>query len=59
MPTLEEVEQASRKQLCRWYRFLSSPKTGEEVKVMNRIVERFNEFGGFTSKLSKEVGWNR
>jgi len=59
MPTMEEVEQASRKQLCRWYRFLPSPGTDDEVEVMNRIAERFNEFGGFTPEISKEVGWDR
>jgi len=56
---MEEVEQASRKQLCRWYRFLPSPGTDDEVEVMNRIAERFNEFGGFTPEISKEVGWDR
>ncbi|GAG56035.1 unnamed protein product [marine sediment metagenome] len=57
MPTLEEVEGASRKQICRWYRFLPSPKTDEEVEVINRIVERFNKYGGFTPELSKDIGW--
>lgn len=58
MPTMKEVEQASRKQICKWYRFLSSPETDDDVNVMNRIVERFNEFGGFTPEISKEVGWD-
>ena len=59
MPTMEEVENASRKQLCYWYRFLPSPKTDDEVKVMNRIIERFDEFGGFTPEISKEIGWSK
>ncbi|GAH87698.1 unnamed protein product, partial [marine sediment metagenome] len=37
MPNLEEVEQATRKQICKWYRFLPSPRDSEEITVMNRI----------------------
>jgi len=57
MPTMEGVEKADREQLCRWWRFLSSPETDEEVKVMNRIAERFKEVGGFTPEISKRIGW--
>ncbi len=67
-PTLEEVEQADRVQICRWYRFLSSPGVGRigeddfekalerEKKVMDRIVERSHELGGFTPAISKQIG---
>lgn len=57
MPTIEEVEKADREQLYRWWRFLSSPSTDDEAKVMNRIVERFDEVGGFTPEISKRIGW--
>ena len=57
MPTIEEVEKADREQICRWWRFLRSPETDEEVKAMNRIVERFKELGGFTPEISKRLGW--
>ena len=57
MPTMEEVEKADREQICRWWRFLRSPETDEEVKAMNRIVERFKELGGFTPEISKRLGW--
>lgn len=56
MPTLEEVENADREQLAHWYRFLPSPETDEAVKVMNRLVERFNGMGGFTPEISKKIG---
>ena len=56
MPTIEEVEKADREQICRWWRFLGSPTTDEEVKVMNRIAERFDEVGGFTPEISKHIG---
>lgn len=55
-PTLKEVENADRRQICSWYRFLPSPDKPEKVEVMNRIVERFKQFGGFTPEISKELG---
>ena len=58
MPTIEEVEKADREQICRWWRFLGSPTTDEEVIVMNRIAERFREVGGFTPEISKQIGWD-
>ena len=57
MPMIEQVEKADREQICRWWRFLSSPETDEEVEVMNRIAERFDEVGGFTPEISKRIGW--
>lgn len=57
MPTIEEVEKADREQICRWWRFLPPPQTDGEVKIMNRIVERFKDLGGFTPEISKRIGW--
>ena len=57
MPAMEQVENADREQICRWWRFLASPITDEEVKVMDRIAERFKEVGGFTPAISKRIGW--
>lgn len=57
MPTIEEVEKADREQIYRWRRFLRSPITDSEVEIMNRIAERFVEFGGFTPEISKRIGW--
>jgi hypothetical protein len=31
----------------------------EEVKVMQRIVERVIEMGGFSPEISKEIGWEQ
>jgi len=72
-PSPQDVEDASKEQLGRWYRFLPSPgsaaiaagKTGEEFdsiclaqsKTVARIVERFKELGGWTPELSKSIGW--
>jgi len=58
-PTLEEVEKADREQLCRWWRFLSSPEelTPMTLAVLSRLTERFNEVGGFNTAISKKIGW--
>jgi hypothetical protein len=73
-PTMDEVENASHIQLARWYRFLPSPgadaiysivdkKAFEEVlqkesAVMSKICERFKEFGGMNSTISRLIGWD-
>jgi hypothetical protein len=70
-PTLDDVERADRRQLGQWNRFCASPglaaigKNLEEFKliadaekiILNRILERFHELGGWDSVLSKEIGW--
>jgi len=56
-PTPREVDNADRHQICRWYRFLPQPKNDGEIKIMDRICERFAKFGGFTPEISKALGW--
>ena len=56
-PTITEVESASRYQICKWHRFLSSPINEDEVKIKNRIFKRLEDFGGFTPEISKAIGW--
>lgn len=68
-PTLDEVNTASHLKLCKWYRFLPSPGLegigGQDFDttlkrqgpIMDRIVDRVKEFGGFTPEISKEIGW--
>ena len=68
-PTIEQVDQADIVQLCRWSRFLESPgrwaigstKFNErltvETNIMNRILERQKELGGWTPEISRLVGW--
>ena len=56
-PTLEQVNEADHYQICKWYRFLRSSENMEEAIIMKRIVERCNEFGGFTPEISKSLGW--
>jgi len=55
-PTIQEVEKAENEQLARWYRFLPSGETAAEHKIMKRIAERFEKFGGMTAELSKKIG---
>jgi len=70
-PTIKEVNEADRYQICKWWRFLPSPgfravdkSSAEFTKVMDaekpimdRIAERFKEMGGFTPEISKAMGW--
>lgn len=68
-PTMQEVQNATHEQLAYWYRFLPSPGQSaigsgrfqdtleREKKILDYIIERFNEFGGMNSKLSKKIGW--
>lgn len=69
-PTMEEVNAASHQQICYWNRFLDSPGSRaigkdnfnevlkEEGKIMDRIIQRLRDFGGFTPKISKSIGWD-
>ena len=68
-PTLNEIETADRITIARWYRYLPSPGVnhlGEdnfldycnyETSLMNRINERFEEYGGMNSEISKIIRW--
>jgi len=57
IPTLAEVEKASREQLAKWYRFLPSGETPQQQKVVDRIAERFKKMGGMTKELSSKIGF--
>jgi len=68
-PTMQQIEEASQLELCKWYRFLPSPGSSataspnfrevmdSQKPIMDRIVERVKEGGGFTPEISKEIGW--
>ena len=68
-PTMEQIENADRITICRWYRYLPSPgleAIGEdqekflkicnrESALMDKINERFEEMGGMTPEISKLI----
>jgi hypothetical protein len=68
-PTIDEVMNADRYQICKWYRYLQSPGISaigkpdfeiilnEEEKVMQLICKRFKKLGGFTPEISKSIGF--
>lgn len=56
-PTLEQIEAADRRQLCYWWRFLPIARNEKELDLISRIVNRCNDAGGFTSEISREIGW--
>ena len=58
-PTLEQVEAATIYQLCKWSRFLPSGENEEQYKIQERIYERRKQLGGFTSEISKSIGWKK
>ncbi len=57
-PSIEEVNTAEHFEICRWWRFLSSPVGEIELIVMERVVERFDQLGGMTTEISKQIGWD-
>lgn len=56
-PTLKEVNQASHLQICKWYRNLPLSSNKEEEVIIDEICNRFDELGGFTPEISKQIGW--
>ena len=54
---LEEIENMSRIEMCRKWRFepVGSPYLTGDVGV--RFRERLSELGGFSPEISKEIGW--
>lgn len=70
-PTIGEVNLAGRLPLARWSRFLPSPgscaiggsrptfdkKLKEEKEILDLILKRFDELGGMTPSISKQIGW--
>lgn len=57
-PTLKDVDNADRYQICKWYRYLRMPFNPYEELILVRICERFRELGGFTPDISKHMGWH-
>ena len=56
-PTMEQVEKAGHEELARWYRFLPSGDTKEQLKIAERIEKRFKHLGGMTPELSDKIGF--
>lgn len=56
-PTEEAIRVADRYTICLWYRRLAVPETAEQERLMDLIVVRFTELGGFTPEISKSIGW--
>jgi hypothetical protein len=56
-PSMKDVEDADKEQLARWYRFLPSPEGKSGIEVLNKILARFTELGGWNAELSKAIGW--
>jgi hypothetical protein len=71
-PDLARIRTVSRMQLAIWARFLPSPGSawiasgpakfdrmlGYEVVILEAILDRFKELGGWSPSLSKKVTWD-
>ncbi len=67
---MKEVEAMSHFQLARMYRFQGSAGRDavgksnfeeilqEQLKIQERMLERFEKMGGWNPALSKQVGWH-
>lgn len=40
-PTIDQVENATDIQICRWHRFLRSAETESEIEIQNKIYDKF------------------
>lgn len=58
-PTSVEIESANRFTLCKWHRFLPSPKDDNEIALINRVNDLYTAAGGFNPQISKKLGWNK
>lgn len=56
-PTEQQVKDADRMDVCRWYRFLPIAENETEAKIEKLVYDKFKELGGFTPEISKAVGW--
>lgn len=54
--TFYDINNASRLQICKWYRFLPQPKNEAQKTILDRVISRFYEIGGYTVEISKEIG---
>ena len=50
-PTIDQVEEADREQIARWYYYLPRSEVASEQKIMERIIDRFMNMGGMTPGL--------
>lgn len=66
-PTIEQIKQADRLTVCRWWRFLpldwglkaSNDDVDKALELQKTLGDRFKEVGGFTSEISKQIGWDQ
>ena len=56
-PTMEKVKRAKKLQLAKWIHYLPPFQTREEHSIKNKIYERFEEKGGWSASIYKQMGW--
>lgn len=59
-PTAEQVDVGTAYEVMRWNRFLPSPRTENEVEILQKIVVRLRGFSQTDrTAASKAVGWDK
>ena len=58
--TIEEVEQMTREDLCRLWRFAPAGTFWQyDNAVATAAKKRLDALGGFSPEISKRIGWGR
>ena len=58
--TIEEVEQMTRLELCRLWRFARAGEFWERGNPISEAAKkRLDTLGGFSPEISKQIGWEK
>lgn len=54
-----KIDKMTREEMCRLYRFAPSghPYFVTGTEITDYFDKRFKELGGFSSEISKKIGW--
>jgi hypothetical protein len=54
----DNIDKLTHEEMCRMWRFSPSGHPYfQKGEVFDHFEKRFNDFGGFTSTISKKIGW--
>jgi hypothetical protein len=54
-PSLDQVDDADRLQICIWYSKLPKPKVAKQKAIFGRVAERYFKFGGYTQEILDHI----
>ena len=53
----KQIDNMSQEEMAKKWRFAPAGDPMFQGEVGNYFTKRFNELGGFTSAISKKIGW--